>query len=41
MIDLYYSKTRTRAWDNKLENYRKWARTPKNFNWPDENGTFN
>ena len=28
-------------WDNKLENYRKWARTPKNFNWPDENGTFN
>ena len=40
MIDLYNSTSRTVAWDDRLENYRRWYRLRKDFNWPTSIGTF-
>lgn len=40
IVDLYMSRSRTTAWDERLENYRRWLHDPKTFNWPKENGSF-
>jgi len=40
MIDLYNAKTRTEAWDIRLEKYRKWIQEKKDFNWPTSVGAF-
>ena len=40
MIDLYNSRSRTIAWDDRLENYRRWYRCKKDFSWPTAVGTF-
>ena len=40
MIDLYNTKSRTEAWDIRLDKYRKWIQEKKDFNWPTSLGTF-
>lgn len=40
MIDLYNSRAKTEPWDIRLENYRKWYRLKKDFDWPTNIGTF-
>ena len=40
IIDLYMTKSRTIAWDLRLENYRRWLNSPKTWHWPSQNGTF-
>ena len=40
IIDLYMTKSRTVAWDQRLENYRRWLHSPKTWHWPSQNGTF-
>lgn len=41
IVDLYMNKSRTTAWDTRLENYRTWLHSPKTWHWPTHNGTFN
>ena len=40
IIDIYNSKSRTEAWDSRLEDYRRWYRQAKDFDWPTSVGTF-
>ena len=40
IIDLRNSRTRTEAWDIRLERYRKWIRQKRDYNWPTSIGTF-
>ena len=41
IVDLYMTRSRESAWDRRLENYRRWLSSPKTWNWPEQNGTFN
>ena len=40
IVDIYMAKSRTIAWDQRLENYRRWLYSPKTWNWPVQNRTF-
>ena len=40
IINLRNSRTRTEVCDIRLENYRKWIRQKRDYNWPTSVGTF-